>query len=150
MIDTPTQAANTSISPHANISRTPSAALLDLCRVYLELVDHGTPEQQGAERTQAHNALIAQMVTDGIVESSPHRVLVRWLARYFVQADYLRQEPTAPQSYIMFLRRDTFPPKLETLPPFYEREELAALDYYVPVRVTIGPLLEQNGNVESE
>ena len=42
----------------------------------------------------------------------------------------------------MFLRRDTFPPKLENLPPFYEKEEASALAYYVPVRVTIEPLLE--------
>jgi hypothetical protein len=128
----------------------PSVRLLELCRAYLDLVDNGTREQQGEERTRAHNALIDQMVQEKIVPPSPHRILVRWLARYFTQTDFLRQSRIAPRSYVMFLRRDTFPPKLENLPPFYEQEERAALDFYVPVRVTIEPLLELNAHMGFE
>jgi hypothetical protein len=122
----------------------PSPQLLDLCRAYLDLVDHGAPEQQGQERTRVHNALIQQMVAEGIVEPSPHRAIVRWLARYFVETDLLNQAPAAPQTLVMFLRKDTFPPKLEALPPFYEQEESRALEFYVPVRVTIEPLVQQH------
>ncbi|RIK18567.1 MAG: hypothetical protein DCC52_15780 [Chloroflexi bacterium] len=129
---------------------TPSAQLLELCRAYLDLVDHGALEQQGAERTRAHNDLIEQMVREQIVPPSPHRALVRWLARYFTQTDFLQQAPIEPRTYVMFLRRDTFPPKLENLPPFYEKEERAALDFYVPVRVTVEPLMEQAAYVGFE
>ena len=122
----------------------PSVKLLELCRAYLELVDHGTVEQQGQERTRVHNALIQQMVAEGIVAPAPHRAMVRWLARYFTETDFLQQPANAPQSYVMFMRRDTFPPKLENLPPFYEQEEQSALKFYTPVRVTIEPLLEQD------
>src|SRR5258708_7396706 len=108
MINIQTQ-TNKPFELHDQVSRTPSPRLLELCRAYLELVDHGTPEQQDKERTRAHNALIEQMVAEGIVEPTPHRVLVRWLARYLVQSDYLHQSPAAPRSYVMFLRRDTFP-----------------------------------------
>lgn len=144
----------------AEIERTareaPSEHLLGLCRAYLALVDRGTPEQQGMERTRAHNAVIQQMVEEGIVDPSPHRVLVRWLARYFVQTDFLAQNnivstlANVPHTQIMFLRRDSFPPKLESLPPFNEQEEKNALAFYVPVRVTIEPLLERDAHVESE
>ncbi len=128
----------------------PSSRLLELCRAYLELVDHGTPEQQGVERTRAHNALIQQMVAENVVTPSPHRVVVRWLARYFVQSSFLQQPPTETQSVVMFLRRDSFPLQLEALPPFYENEEARALDFYVPVRVTIEPLGARQTNVEFE
>jgi hypothetical protein len=152
MIDARTEAhmSNAALKLEKQAAQSPSPRLLELCRAYLDLVDHGTREQQGEERTRAHNELIQQMVAEGLVEASPHRVLVRWLARYLVQSDYLSQPQDAPRSYVMFLRRDTFPPRLENLPPFYEKEESSALDYYVPVRVTIEPLLEQNGHVEPE
>ncbi len=146
MIDTAIQPQ----SVHPLDMPTPSAQLLELCRAYLDLVDNGALEQQGAERTRAHNDLIEQMVREQIVPPSPHRALVRWLARYFTQTNFLQQPPSAAQSYVMFLRRDMFPPKLENLPPFYEKEERSALEFYVPVRVTVEPLLEQNEHVEFE
>lgn len=150
MIESQTQTGTRRKQSQSTDPHTPSARLLDLCRAYLELVDHGTPEQQSKERTRAHNELIQQMVAEGIVAPSPHRTLVRWLARYFVQSDYLQRAQGEPHSYVMFLRRDTVPPKLEHFPPFYEKEEPSALEYYVPVRVTIEPLLEKNGPVEFE
>jgi len=148
MINTPTRIAD-AMQDQAQVTA-PSARLLELCRTYLDVVDNGTPEQQGEERTHAHNALIEQMVQEKIVSPSPHRVLVRWLARYFTQTDFLQQSQPEPRSYVMFLRRDTVPPKLENLPPFYEQEEQSALTYYVPVRVTIEPLLEQDAHVGFE
>lgn len=142
MIETPTQvqAASAMLNLSEIDSIKPSAHLLELCHAYLDLVDNGTREQQGEERTRAHNALIEQMVQEKIVAPSPHRVLVRWLARYLTRTDFLQHAQITPQSYVMFLRRGSFPPKLEYLPPFYEKEEPAALDFYVPVRVTIEPL----------
>lgn len=148
MLDTPARIADT-MQDQVQVTA-PSARLLELCRKYLDVVDNGAPEQQGEERARAHNALIEQMALEKIVPPSPHRVLVRWLARYFTQTDFLQQSQLEPRSYVMFLRRDTFPPKLENLPPFYEKEEQSALAYYVPVRVTIEPLLEQDAHVGFE
>src|SRR5258708_7536804 len=73
MIDTQTQpqAASTTQVGERN-SPILSSRLVELCPAYIELVDHGTREQQGEERTRAHNALIEQMVREKIVEPSPH------------------------------------------------------------------------------
>lgn len=120
----------------------PSDQLLDLARRYLEIVDSSDEERQGDERTRAHNALIQAMLDEGIIRTPPNRAQVRWLARYFVQTDYLDRAHTAPRSFVMFVRKQPGPlPRLEAVPPFAEHEETDALQFYVPVRVTIEPLL---------
>ena len=123
----------------------PSAHLLELCRAYLEIVDNQDETRQGAERTAAHNALIAEMLNAGIIDA-PNRVQVRWLARYFVQTDYLQRAHTAPHTFVMFVRKGAAHPRLEFVPPYQEDEEKSALAFYVPVRVTIEPLLEDTDN----
>lgn len=124
----------------------PSAHLLELCRAYLAIVDSGDETRQGEERTAAHNELIAEMLRAGIIATPPNRVQVRWLARYFVQSDYLERAHTAPRSFVMFVRKGNINPRLEFVPPFQEEEEKSALAFYVPVRVIIEPLFEDSEN----
>lgn len=128
---------------------TPSAHLLDLCRAYLAIVDGGDETRQGAERTAAHDALIEQMRAEDFI-GTPNRVQARWLARYFVQTDFLQAQRIAPRAgrVLMFWRVNSEPlyPKLEPFPPFAEREERAALVFYKPVWVKINSFFKEAQN----
>jgi hypothetical protein len=123
---------------------TPSARLLDLCRAYLAMVDepdgHTSTPERDAERAAAHDALIEQMRAEDFI-GTPNRVQVRWLARYFVQTDYLKTHYITPREgrTLLFWRVNSEPlyPILEAFPPFAEHEERAALAFYQPVWVKI-------------
>lgn len=128
----------------------PSAHLLELCRTYLAMVDepdgHTATAERNAERTAAHNALIEQMCDEDFL-GTPNRVQARWLARYFVQTDFLATHRIVPREgrTLLFWRVTSEPtyPKLEPFPPFAEQEERAALAFYQPVWVKLNAFFKE-------
>ncbi|OQZ00394.1 MAG: hypothetical protein B6D41_00120 [Chloroflexi bacterium UTCFX4] len=133
----------------------PSAHLLELCRAYLAMVDepdgHTSTPERDAERAAAHDALIEQMRAEDFI-GTPNRVQARWLARYFVQTDFLQAQRIAPREgrTLLFWRVNSEPlyPKLEAFPPFDEHEERAALAFYKPVWVRINAFFKEAKRTE--
>ncbi len=134
---------------------TPSARLLELCRAYLAMVDepdgHTSTPERDAERAAAHDALIEQMRAEDFI-GTPNRIQARWLARYFVQTDFLKTHRIAPREgrTLLFWRVNSEPlyPKLEAFPPFDEHEERAALALYKPVWVRINAFFKEAQQTE--
>ena len=106
-----------------------TAALLDLARQYLAVVDHGDKVDQTTKRTATHDALMAQMRLEGVPFNS--RVEARWIARWLVSG---KPNGIHHQS-IMYTEpcdgNPSAPRKLFYSPPNDNREAL------VPVLVTV-------------
>jgi hypothetical protein len=103
--------------------------LTELAKSYLAIVDSGDESRQGAERTNAHDEMMAQMRIDGVPFNS--RVEARWIARWLVS-----NKPNGLHGQmIMFAKPLSANPGMASIifnsPPDDNREEL------VPVLVTI-------------
>lgn len=124
-----------------------SAALCELARHYLEIVDNGDPMRQGDERTRAHEALMDAMQAERIPFNA--RWEARWIARWLLSGASVS---SGKHITIMFARVparfDTgeYDPvrdgvlELTSFPFTDEDDERRSTARYVPVVVTIEPL----------
>jgi len=130
----------------------PSPKLLELARMYVEIVDSGNSARQGAERTAAHEALMDAMLEERIPFNA--RWEARWIARWLLSKPSITN---GKKTTIMFAKKparyepsDYDPVRdgvLElTLSPYSsETDERAHAQDYIPVLVTVEPLRDYDG-----
>ncbi len=115
-----------------------STRTLELARRYLDIVDSGDPTRQGAERQQAHEALLDAFERERIPFHS--RFEARWIARWLLARD---RTPTAelPDTVLMFAKQNIHngaPEELFFTPPDDNRAGL------MPVMVVLMPFTMQS------
>lgn len=146
-MNTDTFVPSASVNLQEGLESQPSAALLELARRYLEIVDSGDAIQQGDERTRAHEALMDAMQAERIPFNA--RWEARWIARWLLSGASVS---SGKHTMVMFAQvparfdsREYDPVRdgvleLTAFPFADEDDERRSAARYVPVVVTIEPL----------